>query len=98
MIRSEKKELSAAELRASTLRNIEAASQLLLGKSAEEIAQLKMKFRQGEDQVRELDFWLVINGQMSDALYHVGQIVSFRRTSGNPMHPGVSVFRGETRM
>ncbi len=42
----------------------------------------------------EFPFWNLINGQISDALTHVGQVVSFRRTSGNPVNPKVSVFLG----
>ncbi|XOV94814.1 MAG: hypothetical protein ACFHWX_08930 [Bacteroidota bacterium] len=42
----------------------------------------------------EFPFWNIINGQLSDALWHVGQVVSFRRSSGNPINPNVSVFSG----
>jgi hypothetical protein len=47
--------------------------------------------------VTEYPMWNVINGPVSDAIYHVGQIVAFRRAAGNPMHPGVSVFSGRNR-
>ncbi len=46
---------------------------------------------------RTFPFWYIINGHLSDALTHVGQVVSFRRTSGNPIRKGVSVFEGITR-
>ena len=46
---------------------------------------------------REFPFWYIINGHLSDALTHVGQVVSFRRTSGNPIRKGVSVFEGIAR-
>jgi hypothetical protein len=39
-------------------------------------------------------FWNIINGPIADALTHVGQINSFRRLSGNPVH-GANVFTGE---
>lgn len=39
-------------------------------------------------------FWYMINGPISDALTHVGQINSFRRLAGNPT-PGANVFIGE---
>jgi hypothetical protein len=39
-------------------------------------------------------FWYVINGPLSDALWHVGQIVSFRRSSGNPFNGEVNVLEG----
>jgi hypothetical protein len=36
----------------------------------------------------------MINGPISDALTHVGQVNSFRRLSGNPVSPA-NVFSGE---
>ena len=45
---------------------------------------------------RKLPFWHVLNGPLADAIYHTGQIVSFRRTSGNPMNPNVNVLMGKT--
>lgn len=93
----EKEELDFEGLRAATLFNIEQASEHFRGKNEEQMAELMIKFRR-EDKVSEMDFWLAINGPMSDALYHVGQLVSFRRTTGNPLHPGVSVFRGKTSL
>ena len=30
-----------------------------------------------------------------DALYHVGQVVSYRRAAGNPIDPQVNVFLGK---
>lgn len=38
-------------------------------------------------------FWHIINGPISDALTHVGQINSFRRLAGNPV-PRANVFLG----
>ncbi len=37
--------------------------------------------------------WYLINGPLSDALTHVGQIASWRRINGNPI-PGANVFYG----
>ena len=37
----------------------------------------------------------LMNGPLLDALTHVGQILSFRRTSGNPQEAGVNVFLGK---
>ena len=39
-------------------------------------------------------FWYLINGPLSDALTHTGQINSFRRLAGNPV-AGANVFKGE---
>jgi len=84
------------QLRKGTLMNLKQASDLMSGMTAEEIAELKVIFKNGEN-VRSFDYWHMINGPISDAIYHVGQIVSFRRTSGNPMNPNVSVFAGKNR-
>lgn len=35
-------------------------------------------------KIRELPFWHIINGPLSDALTHTGQINTFRRLAGNP--------------
>ncbi|MFX0094346.1 MAG: hypothetical protein ACFFBD_21595 [Candidatus Hodarchaeota archaeon] len=35
-------------------------------------------------KIRNLPFWHIINGPLSDALTHVGQINSIRRLAGNP--------------
>ncbi|KXX71250.1 hypothetical protein [Flammeovirga sp. SJP92] len=40
-------------------------------------------------------FWYLINGQIADALTHVGQVVSWRRIAGNPQPKGVNVFLGK---
>jgi len=60
------------------------------------LSELKVIFKRGENE-SEFPFWNVINGQISDAIYHTGQVVSFRRSSGNPMNPKVNVFSGKTR-
>lgn len=38
--------------------------------------------------------WHIMNGPLSDALTHVGQINAFRRINGNPTPAGASVFLG----
>ena len=42
-------------------------------------------------------FWNIINGPISDALWHCGQLVLLRRASGNPFNSKVSVFAGRLR-
>lgn len=37
--------------------------------------------------------WYLINGPLSDAIHHIGQMVSWRRISGNPV-PRLSPFTG----
>ncbi len=45
----------------------------------------------------EYPFWNAINGPVVDALWHAGQIVSFRRSSGNPFPSNVSILNGKLR-
>jgi len=83
------------KLRKMTLENLKKASDLLLGRTSEDIEKFKVIFKRGERQY-DFPFWNVINGQISDAIYHTGQIVMMRRASGNPIHPKVDVFMGKT--
>lgn len=83
-------------LRKQTLNNFKRASEAVKLLDEEGVSQLKIVFTRG-DKVTEYPMWNVINGPVSDAIYHVGQIVAFRRAAGNPMHPGVSVFSGRNR-
>jgi len=48
-------------------------------------------------QNTSVPFWNIINGPVSDALWHCGQVVMLRRASGNPFNSKVSVFRGNLR-
>ena len=77
------------ELRKATLENIKKASTIIAGYSDSDIANLKVAF--GE---KTLPFWNMINGPISDCLWHIGQVVSFRRSSGNPFSNKVEVFLG----
>ncbi|MEQ8582149.1 MAG: hypothetical protein RIC30_12745 [Marinoscillum sp.] len=84
--------LSFEELRTRTLENIAEASQNLKGEKAN-LEDFPVIFQRGEEQTI-FPFWNQINGPIADALWHVGQVVSFRRTSGNPLNPNVRVFTG----
>ncbi len=71
--------------RQKTLENLKAASDIL--KSGQlKLEDIKMVFKNG-DKTTEYPFWNEINGPISDALWHVGQVVSFRRSSGNAFIP-----------
>ena len=82
-----------ANLRKVTLSFLEDASLLFLNASKEELTLMKVKFNTGGNH-SSYPIWNLINGPLSDVLYHTGQIVSFRRTSGNPIAKGVNVFMG----
>jgi len=80
--------------REETLANIKMASDIL--RETGDVSEKKIIFKR-EDKTSEFPFWNLINGPIADAIYHCGQIVSYRRTTGNPINPNVSVFRGKTR-
>ena len=91
--RIDEPERTPEALRALTLQNFAAASAAFRGMSAEEVEQCQVIFKRGEDEY-PFPVWNLINGQIADAIYHTGQIVSFRRSSGNPVQDGVNVFQG----
>jgi len=80
-------EVSFEEKRKTTLNNLKKASDIL--RSSKDISEYKLIFK-----TKELPFWNALNGPIADAMWHVGQIVSFRRSSGNPFPKGVSVLNG----
>ncbi|MEZ4959147.1 MAG: hypothetical protein R2830_04955 [Saprospiraceae bacterium] len=83
------------EKRKLTLENLEAASNLLKeGKF--KLEEMPIVF-ENEDGKTELPFWNLLNGPIADALWHTGQVVSFRRSSGNPFNSKVSVLTGKLR-
>ena len=84
------------ERRLATLDNFKQASDLLKAASPEDIENFKVIFQRGEN-VSEFPFWNLLNGPIADAIYHCGQIVAFRRASGNPQQTGVNVFSGKTK-
>ncbi len=85
-------DLTFEEKRKRTLENFEKTSKLL---KEGDIEDFKIIF-QREGNTVEFPFWNMINGPIEDAIYHTGQVVAYRRASGNPIHPGVSVFSGKT--
>lgn len=95
-IRPDTKGMSLEEKRTLTLRNIETASQLALNKSPKALQELAIIFKRGEEESR-VPLWHMMNGPLADAIWHAGQIVLMRRSAGNPIYPGVSVFQGKTK-
>ena len=88
--------LTFEEMRRKTLENVRDASELLKKLSDKEVSQLKVIFKT-ERGVSEFPFWNELNGPIADALWHTGQVVSFRRGSGNPFNAKASVFTGKVR-
>jgi hypothetical protein len=84
-----------SELRSKTLAQLEEASKFLRN-NALNPDQQKMIF-DSERGSQEYPLWNLINGPISDALWHIGQVVSFRRSSGNPFPAGVGILQGSKR-
>ncbi|UTW67817.1 hypothetical protein KFE94_06810 [bacterium SCSIO 12643] len=82
------------EIRNGTLDLIKDSSSLSRSLSEEQLSQLEVQIQSG-DKIYSYPLWNMMNGPLSDALYHTGQIVSFRRSSGNPIRKGVNVFLGK---
>lgn len=91
---TEREDLSFVEMRSRTLWMLEQASAIF--REAEDLDQYSVVFvREGNSS--EFPFWNQINGPISDALWHCGQVVSHRRASGNPFSQKVSMFTGKVR-
>ena len=86
-------DLPLVELRETTLERIGAISERLKASTPEDFGERVARFQVGE-RTFEFPFWNTINGVMTDAIHHVGQVVSFRRSAGNPMDPAVNVYVG----
>ena len=84
--------LTFEELRTKTLLQIQQASEILK-KADANLEDFDMIFERTNGK-QEYPFWNLINGPIADALWHVGQIVTFRRSSGNPLPKGVNVLQG----
>lgn len=88
--KEDEEELSFDAMRKATLNNLKSAADIL--RESDDISQYKIIF--GE---REIPFWNEINGPIEDAVWHCGQVVLLRRSSGNPFNSKVSVFSGKLR-
>ncbi len=89
-------EMTFKEKRAQTLMNFQKASELMKAGDPDEMESYRVLFKRGEN-LSEFPFWNLINGPVSDALWHTGQLVLMRRAAGNPINPKVSVFTGKLR-
>ncbi len=88
--------MTFAEKRKLTLENIKSTSDILKASSAGDLKEYKIIFSSGE-KTTEYPFWNQLNGPIADAIWHVGQVVSFRRSTGNPFNSNASVLSGKLR-
>ena len=93
---TEKTPKSYNELREGTLMNLQKFNDIILSKNEDDLKRIKIIFNRGGREA-SFPFWNLLNGQIADMIYHTGQIVSFRRTTGNPIQKGVNVFLGKTK-
>lgn len=83
-------DMSWEEKRKQTLLNLKTAADIL--RDAEDLSTFTIDFKNGQ-----FPFWNEINGPIADAIWHCGQMASFRRSSGNPINPQVNHFTGTLR-
>ena len=88
--------LTYQEKRTQTLKNVQTASEALRAFNDNDLTEYPVVFERGERR-NEFPFWNLINGPIADALWHVGQVVTMRRSAGNPIRQGISVFNGTVR-
>jgi hypothetical protein len=88
--------LNFEEKRRITLENIKLTSEILKASKPGEMEEFNIIFVNG-DKIRQFPFWNQLNGPIADAIWHVGQVVSFRRSSGNPFNGKADVFSGKLR-
>ena len=87
----EKEKMTFAEMRRQTLLNFQAFSDRI--QSSKELSEFTIR-KAGEITVPFLN---IINGPISDAIWHAGQVSSFRRSSGNPINSKANHFSGTVR-
>ena len=80
-------------LRQETLLLLQKTAEHLRSSSPEKVKALEIIFEREGETIR-FPLWHLLNGPLADALYHTGQVVSFRRSSGNPIASGVNMFMG----
>ncbi len=86
--------LTYSEKRKLTLNNFKTAADIF--RKSKDLSQFNIVFVRGDKSV-EYPFWNQINGPIEDAIWHCGQVVSFRRSSGNPYNSKAGVFEGKLR-
>lgn len=82
--------LSFNDMRKAILNNLKTAADIL--RSSNDISEYKIIFG-----AQEFPFWNQINGPIADAIWHCGQLVVYRRTTGNPINSKVNHFTGKIR-
>ncbi|TXD46677.1 hypothetical protein ES045_13150 [Polaribacter sp. IC073] len=87
----EKEKMTFVEMRKQTLLNLQAISNRI--KASKNLSEFTVK----KESKISVPFFNVINGPIADAIWHAGQVASFRRSSGNPINSKVNHFTGTVR-
>lgn len=87
--------LSFTDKRSQTLEFIKTASERLKKADESDFEKFDMIFKYPDGNSQEYPVWNVMNGPLSDALWHVGQVVLMRRGAGNPFSSKVGVLEGK---
>lgn len=85
-------EMTFEEIRKATLGQLKEASGLF--SKSEDLGEHPIIFKRAGGK-SDFPFWNNLNGPLADAIWHAGQIVLLRRSSGNPINPKVNVFLGK---
>jgi hypothetical protein len=86
--KKKKGEMNFAEMRTQTLLNLQAINKRV--KASKDVSELDTK----KDGKVTIPLYNLINGPISDAIWHTGQVASFRRSSGNPINSKINQFTG----
>ncbi|MCF6224433.1 MAG: hypothetical protein L3J34_11990 [Flavobacteriaceae bacterium] len=87
-------ELTFNEKRKLTLENFKKSADIL--RNSTDLNPFKIIFIR-DGKTTAYPFWNQINGPIEDAVWHCGQVVLLRRSSGNPYNSKASVFSGKVR-
>lgn len=87
-------DMTYPKLRATTLKRIQSISEKLSVLDSESLSRIDIKLQAGGNDM-DFPIWHILQGPIGDAYYHLGQVVSFRRTTGNPIDPTVQPFMGK---
>lgn len=82
-----------ASLRESTLNLLDQARNSVQKLRDEDLTQIGMRF----SETTSVPLWNLMSGPIQDAVWHCGQIVSFRRAAGNPIPTGPSFLNGTVK-
>ena len=87
-------DLDFSEIRTRTLERISDVEQILLA-GGENVLEKKTVQITLEGTPMEFSIWHLLNGPLLDSIFHLGQVVTFRRVNGNPIDPCVQPFFGK---